>query len=300
VGRRSCAKSVSFGSPGAESVPARDADGEAREIYLSAVSQFAGIRRMGTRPLQPHLPRGGSRVALQIMKSLLGLLTAAWLMPLVGFAASREVVVYSFLTDAGRDFGRTISNRPLRGRLGSGGYHEWGAVRAGEKPVTLEQIEPWIHLALQVNAIEPLRAGEAADIVVIFHWGCMRPDAGWPRKGRFDAVVNQLDMLDLVGGRALENTSSRILRQAIIEAASEERYFLIVSAFEPTSYARNTNLLLWRTQVSLPSPGISQLDSFSILAAAGAALYGREMDGPRFVSIDVEKALRITAQATRP
>jgi hypothetical protein len=230
-----------------------------------------------------------------MMKSILGLLAVASLLSSSGLTATREVVVYSFLTDTGRALAPTMSDRPVRCRLGSGGYHEWGGIRAGEKPVTLEQIEPWLRRALQVNSIEPLRVGEAADIVVVFHWGCIRPD-GWPRKGRIDLVLNQLDMLDLVGGRVLENTSSRILRQSIVEAASEERYFLIVSAFEPASYARNTNLLLWRTQISLPSPGISQLDAFPILAAAGAAFCGRETDLPRFVSIDVEKALRADAQ----
>ena len=81
------------------------------------------------------------------MKSLPWLLAAAALMATAGNAASRQVVVYSFLTDVGRNFMPTTSDRPLRCRLGNGGYHDWGAIRAGEKPVKLDQIEPWIHAA---------------------------------------------------------------------------------------------------------------------------------------------------------
>ena len=208
--------------------------------------------------------------------------------------------MYSFLTNAGRDFLPTISDRPVRCRLGNGGYHEWGGIRAGEKPVKLGEIDPWIRAALRVNSFAPLRVDETADIVVVFQWGCMRPEAGWRGRGAVNSILNYEDMLDLVGGRVLENTNDRTLRQAIIEAALEERYFLIVSAFEPSSYARNTSVLLWRTQISMPSPGVNQSEAFPILAAAGAALYGRETDMPRFVSIDVGKTLRTIARSNVP
>jgi hypothetical protein len=164
----------------------------------------------------------------------------------------------------------------------------------------LPQIEPLVRAALSTAGYEGLRAGESPSIVIEFHWGCMRPDRSGLSRGRYDVIVNQLDMLDLVGGRVLERDTDRILRSALIDAASEERYFLIVSAFEPSTYARNTKTLLWRTQISMPDAGITQEQAFPILAAAGAAVFGRETPRPRFIAIDVERALRAEAKSVAP
>ncbi|MDO8543600.1 MAG: hypothetical protein Q7S40_24425 [Opitutaceae bacterium] len=78
--------------------------------------------------------------------------------------------------------------------------------------------------------------------MIEFHWGCMRPDPSGLSSGLFDVLVNQGDMLDLVGARVLEITNDRILRTALIDAAREERYFLILSAFEPIAYARERKI----------------------------------------------------------
>lgn len=218
----------------------------------------------------------------------------------VASGASPEIVVYSFFTANGRELTRSAPERPTRCLLGSGGYHEWGGVSAGEKPATLEQVDPLVRAALRVNGYEGLRAGETPDIVVVFQWGCLRPDrSGISSRGR-DEVVNQLDLLDLVGGRVLADGKNRALRSALIDAAAEERYFLIVSAFEPATYARKTRILLWRTQCSVPTPGISQAQAFPILAGAGAAYLGRETPLPEFIALDVAKTLRAAARSAVP
>jgi hypothetical protein len=222
-------------------------------------------------------------------------MAATWMASTSGFCASRETIVYSFITDAGRSLVPPTQERPVRCLLGSGGYHEWGGIRAGEKPAKLEQIDPLIRAALRVNAYAALRVGETADVVVVFHWGCMRPNVNVLGSGRYEGVVNQHDLLDLVGGRVLAATNDRILRAALIDAASEERYFLIVSCFEPSSYARRTKTLLWRTQSSVPIPGITQEQAFPILAAAGAIHFGRDTPLPQFITLDVEQALRAAA-----
>ena len=220
------------------------------------------------------------------------LLVLALLPPLVAFAATQQVVVYSFVTDAGRHLAWPAAAHPARFALGSGGYHEWGGVRAGEKPMQLAEIEPLVRAALGVNAYEGLRPGEDPDLVIEFYWGCMRPDAtGVSRRG-YGAVVNLPDLLDLVGGRVLESTSNRILRDAVIEAALEERYFLILSAFAPGEYARKRKILLWRTQISVPISALTQKQCFPILAACGAPHFGRMTPEPRFIDVDVEGTLR--------
>jgi hypothetical protein len=107
-------------------------------------------------------------------------------------------------------------------------------------------------------------------------------------------------MVDLVGGRVLEGTNNPVLRTAIIDAAAEDRYFLIVSAFEPTAYARDSHVLWWRTQISVPISRLTQAQAFPILAAAGATLLGRDTPVPRFVAIDVAGTLRTALQGIAP
>ena len=236
-----------------------------------------------------------------IMKPYLYLLLLALLIgPHLASGASREIVVYSFITLTGRELVPSSAERPTRCLLGSGGYHEWGGIRAGEKAATLEQIDPLVRAALRVNGFEGLRAGETAEVVVVFQWGCLRPDRSGVSNRGHEEVVNQLDLLDLVGGRVLADGKNRALRPALIDAAAEERYFLIVSAFEPATYARKTRVLLWRTQCSVPAPGISQAQAFPILAGAGAGYFGRETPVPEFIALDVVKTLRDAARPSVP
>ena len=215
------------------------------------------------------------------------------------FGAPRQVIVYSFLTDSGRTLTPPTTERPARCALGSGGYHEWGGVRAGEKPMPLAAISPLVRAALRVNGYEGLRAGETPDLVIEYYWGCMRPDASGVSRGRYDVVVNLPEMLDLVGGSFLASNPLHRLRDTLLEAVLEDRYFLICSAFEPAEYARNRKILLWRTQISLPSSGLTQEQAFPILAASGATHFGRETPEPRFIEVDVQNTLRAVERTLR-
>lgn len=218
------------------------------------------------------------------------LLGAAALMS--GCASSRQIIVYSFFTDAGRGLAAPTQEKPARYALGSGGYHEWGGIRAGEKPVTLAFVEPLVRAALRINAYTGLRTGESPELVLVFHWGCLRPEPRGLPTGAFDVILNQHHLLDLVGAGTLVAHPDPVLRSALTEAAAEERYFLIVSAYDPPATGEDPTRLVWRTQCSLPLNGLSQEQAFPILAAAGAGHFGRETRVPDFVTLDVEQVLR--------
>jgi hypothetical protein len=157
-----------------------------------------------------------------------------------------------------------------------------------------------VRAALRLNGYAGLRHGEAPELIVVFHWGCLRPDSRGSGVGPFGVVLNQGDMLELVGGRALVSNSDRILQSALIDAAADERYFLIVSAYEPPNSGEELSRLLWRTQCSLPSDGLSQEQALPILAAAGAVHFGRETVVPDFVTLDVERMLRDAVRSATP
>src|SRR6186997_2746296 len=58
-----------------------------------------------------------------------------------------QIILHSSVTDAGRSYSQPTTEHPARCALGSGGYHEWGGVRAGEIPFKLSEIEPMIRAA---------------------------------------------------------------------------------------------------------------------------------------------------------
>jgi hypothetical protein len=209
-----------------------------------------------------------------------------WLDRLRGAPDERQVVVYSFVTDAGRHLTPPTSERPTRCRMVSGGYQEWGMPRAGEEPLPLEELDPLMRQAFQARSYEPMRIGAAADLVLIFHWGCMRPESELLPNPRMELPGRQLNMLDLVGGQSLAIANDRLTQTAIVEAAAEERYFLIVSAFVVSPADRETRTLVWRTQISVPLAGLTQAQAFPILAATGAGQFGQETPTPQFVTVD--------------
>ena len=215
-----------------------------------------------------------------------------------GCASSRQVIVYSFLTDSGRALVPPSREQPIRCALGSGGYHEWGGASGGEQPVTLAFVDPLIRDALLINGYAGMRRGDSPELVIVFHWGCLRPELRGLPTGIADAVLNQEDMLDLVGSRALAEMDHdrATLRSALFQAAAEARYFLIVSAYAPPNSREKVTELLWRTQCSIGLAGLSQQQAFSVLAAAGAVHFGRETKVPAFVTLDVE---RIVGSAAR-
>jgi hypothetical protein len=82
-------------------------------------------------------------------------------------------------------------------------------------------------------------------------------------------------------------------RSAIFEAAGDERYFILVSAYDYAVYAKEgAKRLLWRTQMSVPSHGLVPEQAWPMLVAAGAPLFGRDTPLPRRIEIKVAGQLR--------
>ena len=216
---------------------------------------------------------------------------------LLGGNDERQVLVYSFLSNAGRSLGAPDPERPLLCRLGSAGYQEWGPPRAGEKPLALDQIEPLIRGALRASGYEPLRAGDTPEVVVIFSWGHVRPEPEWLRNPRLESMPHQSKMLELLGGLSPEASNDPAANAAIVEAAMEERYFLIVSAYAASVDENRTRPLLWRTHISVPSAKLDPEGAFPTLASAGAVKFGRETTTPWLVTVDFKAAARIKRMA---
>jgi hypothetical protein len=223
---------------------------------------------------------------------------AGWLMPLLTTATAHEVTVYAYTTPAGKRMPSPGLERPARCLLVAGGRRELGHSRRGLVPAPHEGVDPLVRAALQVNHYPGVRKGEAPELVVAYHWGVANPELAGDRSGMDDILINEQQMLALVGGAALTGVELETERARIIAAAMEERYFLVVSAYDFATTAKSKKrLLLWRAQMSLPAAGHGEERALSFLAAAGGSLFGRDTTFPRRIEIAVSGELRAAPAA---
>lgn len=204
-------------------------------------------------------------------------------------AASHEVIVYSYLTEDGKRFGSPGADRPVKCFLSGGGYRELGNPARGEETMDPKVVRSMLIRAIGRNHFEAAGDEDVVEAVVLsFTWGYMNPIINRDAVGG-EWFVNAAEMLNLVGGRALSQTlCTESMRSELSAAAREERYFVIVSAYEFASYARPGAMkLLWSTQMSVPSVHLTQSKALPMLLAAGAPLFGRETPWPKRIDLKV-------------
>lgn len=211
-------------------------------------------------------------------------------------AFAHEVTVYSYVTDDGKRVVAPTPERPVCGLLVHGGYQEIGAPGARSQNVAAEQtrVDQLVRGALDAGGFQcPTKQALSTGLLVVCHWGCTHPYP--PDSDPNEWYLEKLQMLALVGGRALNLTNSESERATILRAAGDDRYFVIVSAYDLAVYAeQKTKRLLWRTQMSVPSDGLSQEQALPLLVTAGVALFGCETTLPRRVEMNVAGQLSPT------
>jgi len=234
-----------------------------------------------------HVPSLNRRV-------LLVLLTIALLLTVDPTPASaHEIIVYSFVTDAGKKVTAPTPDHPVNILLGSYGYQEAGAPAAGERSPPPEYVERLVRHALASSGYKDgTDHYPEEDLMVTYSWGTMNP-VMVRNDGTRDVCLNEEEMLRLVGG----NAPSRMWRdreayESIREAALEPRYFVVVSGYDFAAYLKQrVKKLLWRAQMSIHSTGLTQTEAVPMLLAAGAALFGCETPIPRRITMHVSGIL---------
>ncbi len=127
-------------------------------------------------------------------------------------------------------------------------------------------------------------------LVLSIHWGYQNPqidDSSEPTGTVDNPFYNQNEMLALVGGNTLAMLSYTD-REAIMEAAKDNRYFVIVSAYDFSSYLHaRKKILLWQAKMSVPSNGSEFQDVMATLIRAGEPLLGRETSRPKMLFLPI-------------
>jgi hypothetical protein len=202
-----------------------------------------------------------------------------------------EVNVNVTLSDAGRKLTPPTRAQPAYYYPVVAGWQEKGAVVAGEKPPPRLTVVHELAKALAGQGYLVVDAKTPPPtLLLVLHWGYMNPqiddlstDPGSPQKIFF----NEKQMVGLVGGGTLGNLDLSFERESVMQGAEDDRYFIIVSAYDFADAMKKKKTLLWQARMSTPSAGLTMADVIVPLVKNGAPLFGRETLRPKWVTTPV-------------
>jgi len=174
------------------------------------------------------------------------------------------------------------------------GYIEAGDPIGGEEPASAAAVAQALRDTLASQNFLP---APAPSLLIVYHWGVIRPDSHQIRdtfniqpnlKARIALVSPSTQARD-IENYLLERRMGRIspafrvsnflpsAERNILDLAQDDRYFVIVSAYDFAALTRRETKLLWRLRVSTRSPGESMSEALPAMLSAGAPYFGRHL-----------------------
>ena len=182
---------------------------------------------------------------------------------------------------------------------------------AGDLPPLPAVVVDEIHQALTAAHYLPAAPPHPASLVLIYSWGVMR-EQDFP--GR--ELAGQRNRLMLVAPkRQAQATFQDVADNAepwgfhfpiinpeknrLLSMIGDDRYFVVISAYDVASVARGHPRLLWRVRMSTWTTGTSMADAFPTLLRGGVPYFGRNFDDAQFLSLPKVRAGTVTIGAPR-
>jgi hypothetical protein len=130
-------------------------------------------------------------------------------------------------------------------------------------------------------------------LIVSFQYGYANPQAasfdGTTSDPITNVTFNQMQMLGLVAGNSVRDLGLDFDRDAVMQRAGQDRYFVMVSAYDFQAYKSGHKVvLLWKAKMSASSDALGQFsDALNALAWAGGPYFGRETKRPATIVLPV-------------
>ncbi len=173
----------------------------------------------------------------------------------------------------------------------NGGYIEAGDPIAGENPPPPSAVASALDQSLASQHYLPATAEHAPSLVLTYHWGLLDRDS-FQIRSAFQIQPNLRARIYLVAPksyahRMVEDIMDRrqpgfaripIIdpeEQTLLQMAHDNRYFVILSAYDYASVVRGKADLVWRVQMSTDSAGHSMRDALPALLRGAAPYFGR-------------------------
>jgi hypothetical protein len=194
--------------------------------------------------------------------------------------------------------------------LYDGGFIEGGDSIAGETPPAPDAVRRAVAQAAQTAGFTAAADKGAADMLLIYHWGGLRPDST-PRARSFHIEPNLRARIALVA-------SARTLRKAedffrgprppyvepdlrdAFELSHDASYFVIVSAYESSALARHEEKPLWRVRVSSLTNAGSMAEVVPALASAAGPYLARDLARPTHIKLSTTPVVAPATSAAAP
>ena len=180
-----------------------------------------------------------------------------------------------------------------------GGYIEAGDPIAGEHPPTPATIAQTLAAALASQHYLPASGGPAPSLLLIYHWGRLNRDTTQIRNS-MHLQPNLLARIALVAppkyARRMEEdlldrrqpVSMHIpildpRERDLLQLVADNRYFVVVSAYDYASVTQNAAKLAWRLKLSTATAGVAMDKALPTLLRGGATFFGRSLDDTQYV-----------------
>ena len=242
--------------------------------------------------MSPRLARARSVALLAV--ALLGALpplSAGFL----GFGAPKDadVNVVVDMTEAGRKISPPTKEKPAFYYPVLAGFRESGSLVAGEKSPPSTPVAKLLAKALAAQHYYVMGTKTPAPtLILVFHWGYMNPqidDTGDDENPQ-QIFWNQKEMLALVAGNTVKNVGAfGSDREDILQNMRDDRYFVIVSAYDFDAAKEKKKVLLWQAKMSTPSNRVSLAEVIPSMITAGGPRFGRETKLPESVTAPLAK-----------
>ena len=185
-----------------------------------------------------------------------------------------------------------------------GGYIEEGDPIANEKPPAAADVAQALYRSVAPQHYLPATDRSPPSVLLIYHWGLLNRDSIEIRSG-MDLGTDQRARIALVTtaqyARMIEQDllDQRITREMhtwtlmpyflnfrerdLLDLSRDDRYFVIVSAYDYAALANHHSKLLWRAKMSARSAGAAMATALPALLRGGAPYFGQNLDEPQIV-----------------
>jgi hypothetical protein len=149
--------------------------------------------------------------------------------------------------------------------------------------------------SLAAQGFRPATVQSPPSVAMVYSWGLLSSDtlAG---RSNFRIKPNPLagvtvvapgeyagkvDQASLAGARQPLPGLTHIYKPYTVDFAVNERYFVVVSAYDFAALNHGEARLLWRTKMSTRAAGVAMVDALPALLSGGGPYFGRNLDDPQ-------------------
>ena len=215
-----------------------------------------------------------------------------------------DTVVVAEMTAASAKLVRPTPDQPVYYVAFDGGYREMGDPVANEKPPADTAVARALRRTLATEGYRPATEQTPPTLLLIYHWGTLNKDSLAIRndieidpnlKARLslvatskyarqieDEILRRRTTRDLHAPFPVPSFLSINARQ-LRELAQDDRYFVIVSAYDYAALRRHETQLLWRARMSARNAGVAMREALPALIKGGGHYFGRAADESQFV-----------------